>query len=293
MLISRKPKSEAKSWRAITKHVPIETNEFDTTIGGFKSVITPYYLHYAIRLKMEAGYFQNINELLGLIKIRIKYLTENVKKFEVPKPNINPEATDHLINVDKQNHYNKFLYGWNSLDEWYIGYRKDITSNDTILNRIKYVMGQKKIHVDPQENQSETIVILKIQEATSKLFGWPLKQDITFYPNQYFESPNQCRINPFGQLILCYCDIIENPVVKNNYMNLLKVLCLSDKNLKFGHLFNKEYKHPSYFPLNVRHLSSMNIHLRDLTGQKIKFENTSSPVMFTFHFRPITRNFTI
>jgi hypothetical protein len=278
-----------KKWRDIEKIVPVETEVYDEEMKGYRSEMVNYKLHYAVRVKLEAGFYKNIGDLIELLKIKIRYMCENVKKFEIAVPELSIDDES----VKYQTHYLKYIDGWvGQQNEWYTGFRKDIIS-DTFLDRIKYISAQKKLHVQPEEKHSETVIILKLEEATSKLFGWPLRQNITFYPNQMFESPNQCRLSPFGELILVYSNIIENPVVKGFSHNLLKVLCLSSNAIEFGQIFNYEYKNPAYTPLNIRHLNSMDIYLRDLTGSKILFENSAQPVMFTLHFRPILNPMTI
>ena len=144
--ITRTRRTEAEErmiWNALSEIFPITTDQYDE-IGGWKTVMEKYYLLYAFRVKIEPGFFDNINELIEIIKRRIKFQTELHKRFEVGPPP--PKPDDLQLNEWDYNiaWYNIFLKGKSKThDEFYIGNRKIINLNK-FLNRIKFVKGQKK-----------------------------------------------------------------------------------------------------------------------------------------------------
>ena len=291
--ISRVHKTVAEKkmyWNAISEFFPIQTDQFDE-LAGWHSTMEEYFLLYAFRVKMEPGFFDDIDELVEIIKRRIKFFTEMHKRFEVhvPPPNSDPNAKvleNHLA------WYQTFLDGKSkSHEEFYIGNRKILNLNK-FLNRIKFVKGQKKVHLLPENERIESVVKVKVGTDTAKLFGWGGKTH-TFHSNEYYESTYMVRFNPFGEMILLYCDIIENPVVKNEFNNLLKVICLPNSEVTFGNFHNREFKNSQYIPLNTTHLSSLKLYLRNLQGDKILFQDSFHPCAFTLHFRPVNRPFSI
>ena len=278
-------------WNALSEMFPIATDQYDE-LAGWKYSMEKYFLLYAFKVKIEAGFFDNINELIGIIKRRIRFLTELHKRFEVPVPPPKPDE----IKIGEWEHniawYNIFLEGKSKThEEFYIGNRKIINLNK-FLNRIKFVKGQKKIHVEPENQRIESVVKVKVGSSLAKLFGWD-KEEFVFHSNEYYESKHMVRFNPFGEMLLIYCDIIENPIVHNEFNNLLKVLCLPNSEVTFGNYHNREFKNTQYTSLNTTHLSSLRIYLRNLQGERILFQDSLQPCMLTLHFRPINRTFSI
>ena len=146
--------------------------------------------------------------------------------------------------------------------------------------------------MEPENEHSEGVVKVKVGNSIAKLFGWDENNKV-FHSNEYYESKYMVRFNPFGEMLLIYTDIIENPIVHNQFNNLLKVLCLPNSEVTFGNYHNREFKNTQYIPLNTTHLSSLKIYLRNLQGEKILFQDSLQPCKFTLHFRPINRSFSI
>ena len=66
---------------------------------------------------------------------------------------------------------------------------------------------------------------------------------------------------------MVYCDITENKVLKGPDENLLKIICIGDKNSPFGNVYFQKVKNPNHLSINTRYLTDMKFFLRDAYGR--------------------------
>ena len=87
------------------------------------------------------------------------------------------------------------------------------------------------------------------------------------------------RLNGVHSLFV-YSDIIDNQFVGNSRSPLLNVVNVSNN---YQQVISRIYDNPNYIPVSSREISSINISIRDDTGEKIFF--TNSKVIIKLHFR--------
>ena len=85
------------------------------------------------------------------------------------------------------------------------------------------------------------------------------------------ETPYQAKFSPVGYVLMVYCDITENKVLKGPDENLLKIICIGDKNSPFGNVYFQKVKNPNHLSINTRYLTDMKFFLRDAYGRKLLF----------------------
>ena len=83
---------------------------------------------------------------------------------------------------------------------------------------------------------------------------------------------------------MVYCDVIEPQTVGDTYAPLLRVIY---KTGEFNRTTEKIYTNPHYLPVNKSFITSINIDVRDPSGDQSRFENLLSKVLVKLHFRPI------
>ena len=88
----------------------------------------------------------------------------------------------------------------------------------------------------------------------------------------------------FMDYIMIYTDLIEPQAVGDTYAPLLRVI---SKTGEFNHTTEKIYTNPHYLHVNKSFITSINIDIRDPSGEQIKFGNQLSKVILKLHFRPI------
>jgi hypothetical protein len=80
--------------------------------------------------------------------------------------------------------------------------------------------------------------------------------------------------------IFIYSDVIDTQIVGDSRTRLLRVINVSSK---YKEVVSRVYENPDYLPVSSREINSIEIILRDDTGQKIFF--TNSKVIVKLHFR--------
>ena len=124
-------------------------------------------------------------------------------------------------------------------------------------------------------------------KAISNFFGYAGKLAIDFNESDKV-SPYQVAINPYD-LIFIYCDILENQIISNAEGRLLRITPVTAQKIDFGQIIHTEYQNSEYIPLSVKIINYLHFELRDLVGEKIRFESGPQPLMLRIHFRPIRR----
>ena len=100
-----------------------------------------------------------------------------------------------------------------------------------------------------------------------------------FQTNEFKLPLLYSKLNGIHSLFV-YTDIIDNQFVGNSQSPLLNVVNVSND---YQHFISRIYDNPNYISVSPREISSINISIRDDTGEKIFFSN--SKVIIKLHFR--------
>ena len=88
----------------------------------------------------------------------------------------------------------------------------------------------------------------------------------------------------FVDYLMIYCDLVEPQTVGDTFAPLLRTIC---KTGEFNRTTEKIYTNPHYLPVCKSYINTINIDVRDPSGEKVKFENQLSKVYLKLHFRTI------
>ena len=83
------------------------------------------------------------------------------------------------------------------------------------------------------------------------------------------------------QTLFIYTDIISEQIVGNSRSSLIRTVNVQQEYFKGEHI---SYDVPHFFPVNKTELNSINIDIRDETGERVMFED--SIFTLVLHFRP-------
>ena len=86
----------------------------------------------------------------------------------------------------------------------------------------------------------------------------------------------------FVDYLMIYCDLVESQTVGDTYAPLLRTIC---KTGEFNKTTEKIFTH--YLPVCKSFINSINIDVRDPSGERVRFENHLSKVILKLHFRPL------
>jgi len=109
-------------------------------------------------------------------------------------------------------------------------------------------------------------------------------------PIQRFVAPKPFISSPVVNTIRCisslyvYCNIINYQLVGNTYAPLLRTITVNENSNNYEKYIEQVFTAPHYIPLRVYNIESIEIDIRDDTGEKIQFE--SGKILVKLHFRP-------
>ena len=87
----------------------------------------------------------------------------------------------------------------------------------------------------------------------------------------------------FFDYLMVYCDIIEPQTVGDTIAPLLRTIC---KTGEFNRTTEKIFINPHYLAVNKSFINTINIDVRDPSGEQAKFQSNLSKILVKLHFRP-------
>ena len=111
------------------------------------------------------------------------------------------------------------------------------------------------------------------------------KKDLRI-PHIFGSGVDTTRLIPHAMII--YSSMVEPSIIGSSYANLVKMFPIYNRNIATGVFEIYESQHLDYFKVNNNILSKISIHLKDLSGEDIKF-STTHPVQINFVFRKIMK----
>ena len=272
-------------------------------------------LDYAIRVKVPKGYYDSIEHFKKVLQYKIDLLLNDeanlLKSWSDTNndpffTNLSYEYLDKrpLLKEMVHKYYHEALVGLNpDQKEFFISLRLgkalldsyerdpqtkqvDALNNLTILPRMTHCpqTGFLKFSVDTSDHAEEYHTVIRADSIINTVLGF--NQTKFIIPASGAISPYQVNLVPYDVIFL-YLNIIENVIVSDSEVKLLRIIPIAAKNPKFGQLLWTEYLNPQYIPLISKHISYLHFELRDDHGKPILFQNSSQNVHFILHFRPI------
>lgn len=93
-------------------------------------------------------------------------------------------------------------------------------------------------------------------------------------------SPRAPNINLGMYSLYVYCDLVQSQLVGDTQVPLLRIVPIEGKH---GDVITRTYQSPQYLPVSRKNFESIEVDIKDDTGENIPFESGKSVI--TLHFR--------
>ena len=97
--------------------------------------------------------------------------------------------------------------------------------------------------------------------------------------DKYYYVPGQLKLTKFG---IIYCDIIQEQVFGDDYRQVLQVIALDSDTQSISNNMDLQY-----VPVKKNFINSINISIKSLTGEYIKFDDDFIYTIVKLHFRKV------
>ena len=97
--------------------------------------------------------------------------------------------------------------------------------------------------------------------------------------DKYYYVPGQLKLTKFG---IIYCDIIQEQVFGEDYRQVLQVIALDSDTQSISNNMDLQY-----VPVKKNFINSINISIKSLTGEYIKFDDDFIYTIVKLHFRKV------
>ena len=276
--------------------IEVENEEPFRKIGLDYDIETrqPHVLEYAIRLKINEGYYSSIDSIKKEMRTRAEQMFQNHDKYFLRGnfQNLTNLSLERGIDGLKP----EFLIGRTLSKKKLHRYRKsphdakeDAANNILFFDRILFEPHTRKVvfEQDRTLHSERFYTRFAMSPSLAKLFGFYNNYilDLSFRYHSVLNS-FQARIIP-NELFFIYSDIIYPQLISGYEQPLLRILPVVDTNVEYGSYLNYEFdRNPEYVKLNTRTLDYIKFWITDIEGEPIKFEDTSKTVILKLKFIP-------
>lgn len=254
----------------------------------------PHVLEYAIRLKINEGYYSSIHSLKKEMKTRAEQMFQNHDKYFLKGNFLN--LTDVSLERGIDGLKQEFLIG-NTVSKHVLNrYRKslhtirlDAANNIMFFDRIAYEPHTQRVVFEQDNTQHNEKFYTRfiMSPSLAEMFGFYNNYilDLSFRYHSVLNS-FQARIIP-NELFFIYSDIVHPQIISSVEQPLLRILPVIDPNVEYGSYLNYEFdRNPEYVKLNTRTLNYISFWITDIQGRLVKFEDTSKTVILKLKFIP-------
>ena len=177
--------------------------------------------------------------------------------------------TNEEINAIINNKANEYLNDWDNI--FIKNYSKLLNSReDTGFTTLKAELLDNKIKLT--------------SNSKLKLHAEGICKDLIFNNQEieldkYYYVPGQLKLTKFG---IIYCDIIQEQVFGEDYRQVLQVIALDSDTQSISNNMDLQY-----VPVKKNFINSINISIKSLTGEYIKFDDDFIYTIVKLHFRKV------
>ena len=160
---------------------------------------------------------------------------------------------------------------------------KTIIFNEINLEKIETTKNFLEINFDEINNN------FVFDNSTNSYFVWSGSISHHLFNNDNFSHNSNYKIQlndkylDFIKYMCLYCDIIEDQYFGNKLTPILKLITFDESNNKLV----KNFENLHYVPVRKNRISTINIALKDLSGNPILFLNNFGFVVVKLHFRKV------
>lgn len=228
--------------------------------------------------------FFNVLERNNEIKIKIIKITEKFIDF-VKKGKVT------LVDIERKKEFKSKSVSCKIQPGFYDNIETLISSVNSVIhektnNENFFIRDNtsQRVHAQPSPVAEGNIMILSVMlcERLALQLGYTPKVEIT--ESNMVATHVANLISGIPDKMLIYCDIIEPQIIGDKCAKVLRTVTLTPDGSEpyFGKPCCKDFTQLQYVPLQKKHFDSINIDIRDITGNLVPFQFQTSSVKLHF-----------
>ncbi len=104
-----------------------------------------------------------------------------------------------------------------------------------------------------------------------------------FTPKSFVSRQLENKLKCISALFI-YCNIIDYQYIGNTFAPLLRTILVNENSNNYGKYIDHIFSKPHYIPVSVNTIDTIEINIRDDTGEPIHFE--AGKILVKLHFKP-------
>ena len=236
-----------------------------------------------VKAAIHPGFYGDMKKLQAELATAVLRVVRN-QKLKLSKPF---NAQDILENKFFKN----VQEGWFACDA--IGDHNEEVKKSyltSVLSRLTFRSSMGMFGFKPlkKETGGKNDVCFHFSEDLGRVFGYPATQNRVLLPStltSVLYAPNLARIQSEDTIYL-YCPQVQNSIVSNFEVPILRCLPFSSRKLGFGDMYFQEFVNQVYLDLVPQRVYTLEFELRNNRGELIHFEAGSKPVRLTLKIKP-------
>ena len=246
---------------------------FDTTAQKHKQV-----LEYAFRIRVRAGYYHSVDDLVDSLRKRLADLIKRRKIYEI--------TYEEMVEAPGEYFMGAVLKGRELRNDR----DRDAVNNNQFFRRIRFDRHTGKVVFleDVSTDAEHMNTKLAMGDGLANLLGFVGRGRENIYIDHGFNELRdayQARIDP-NPLLFIYTDLIKPQLLGNTEVPLLRVVSSQNDEEKHGRMMSIEFKHVQFVDCVASQISYIRFWMADITGVPIDFADSAhATVMLRLRFR--------
>ena len=245
---------------------------FDTTAQNHKQV-----LEYAFRIRVRAGYYHSVDDLVDSLRKRLADLIKRRKIYEI--------TYEEMVEAPGEYFMGAVLKGRELRNDR----DRDAVNNNQFFRRIRFDRHTGKVVFleDVSTDAEHMNTKLAMGDGLANLLGFVGRGREIYIDHDFNELRDayQARIDP-NPLLFIYTDLIKPQLLGNIEVPLLRVVSSQNDEGKHGRMMSVEFKHVQFVDCVASQISYIRFWMADITGVPIDFADSAhATVMLRLRFR--------
>ncbi len=245
---------------------------FDTTAQKHKQV-----LEYAFRIRVRAGYYHSVDDLVDSLRKRLADLIKRRKIYEI--------TYEEMVEAPGEYFMGAVLKGRELRNDR----DRDAVNNNQFFRRIRFDRHTGKVVFleDVSTDAEHMNTKLAMGDGLANLLGFVGRGREIYIDHDFNELRDayQARIDP-NPLLFIYTDLIKPQLLGNTEVPLLRVVSSQNDEEKHGRMMSVEFKHVQFVDCVASQISYIRFWMADITGVPIDFADSAhATVMLRLRFR--------
>ena len=269
---AKKPPPKKKKRRRTAEPWRRAELRFDTTAQNHKQV-----LEYAFRIRVRAGYYHSVDDLVDSLRKRLADLIKRRKIYEI--------TYEEMVEAPGEYFMGAVLKGRELRNDR----DRDAVNNNQFFRRIRFDRHTGKVVFleDVSTDAEHMNTKLAMGDGLANLLGFVGRGREIYIDHGFNELRDayQARIDP-NPLLFIYTDLIKPQLLGNTEVPLLRVVSSQNDEEKHGRMMSVEFKHVQFVDCVASQISYIRFWMADITGVPIDFADSAhATVMLRLRFR--------